>query len=340
MTRYVSDQNKVVMLLESGTYANADTTGITGSVAWIGQVTEHSVDDSENLIETRYLGTSTRNVQEFTDGPRDVTGTLTYNPANMRIPFYAIGSIIDTPSADKSFHLATEVASNVWGNAFISGTGLLKTPMSFTIEDSKQGVGTGKNFIRTVKGAIPNAVTVSSSQGEKVEVSVDYIGQTLAFSSGTSSTTSTVSGLTPFLWNDCSIVISGTTMDTVKSFDFEINNNLEAPHYLNGSRDISAPIPLNRDYTFTVTMDLDAEDTDLFYQDLFKDGGQFNCTLDMDRDVTAVGSQHAIFGMSGCRLVSIDAPTGIEGPGEATLEIRPQSVVGSCFDREPNYNPY
>lgn len=338
--RYISDQNKVVMLLESGTYADSTSTGITGSVAWIGQVTEHSIDDAENLIETRYLGTSTRNVDTFDDGPRDVTGTLTYNPANMRIPFYAIGSVVDTASADKSFHLVTEVANNVWGNAFVSGTGRLKTPTSFTIEDSKQGVGTGTNFIRTVKGAIPNTVTISSSQGEKVGITVDYIGQTLEFSSGASSTTSTNSGLTPFLWSDCSIVISGTTMDTVKSFDFEINNNLEAPHYLNGSRDISAPIPLNRDYTFTVTMDLDANDTDLFYQDLLKDGGQFNCTLDMNRDVTAVGSQHAIFGMNSCRLMSIDAPTGLDGPGEATLEIRPTSVVGSMFDREPNYNPF
>jgi len=340
MTRYVSDQNKVVMLLESGTYSNASTTGITGSVAWIGQVTDHSVDDAENLVETRYLGTSTRNFDSFSDGPRDVTGTLTYNPANMRIPFYAIGSIVDSASADKSFHLATEVETNVWGNAFISGTGVLRTPMSFTLEDSQQGVGTGKNFVRTINGCIPNAVTVSASQGEKVQVAVDYIGQTLTFSSGTSSTTSTISGLTPFLWSDCSVTISGTTVDTLKSFEFEINNNLEAPHYLNGSRDIAAPIPLNRDYALTATMDLDAEDIDVFYQDLLKDGGVFNCTIDMDRDVTAVGSQHAIFGLNNCRLMSIDAPTGIEGPTEATLEIRPQSVVGSCFDREPNYNPY
>jgi len=340
MTRFISDQNKVVMLLESGTYANGnDTTGITGSVAWIGQVTDNSIDDAENKIETRYLGTATRNFDTFDDGPRDVTGTLTYHPANMRIPFMAIGSIVDTAAGSKSFHLATEVSTNVWGNAFVSGTGALRTPLSFTLEDSKQGVGTGKNMIRTIGGCVPNTTTISATQGEKVQVAVDYVGQTLTFSSGTSSTTTTRSGLTPFLWSDCSITISGTTMDTVKSFDFEINNNIDAPHYLNGSRDISAPIVGNRDYTFTVTMDLDAEDADVLYQDLYKDNGTFNCTLDMNKDVTT-GSQHAIFGLNDCKITSFEAPSVVEGTTEATLEIRPKSVVGSCFDTEVNYNPW
>ncbi len=270
MARYISDQNKVVMLLESGTYGHSLTSGITGSVAWIGQVTEHTIDDAENKIETRYLGTATRNFDVFDNGPRDATGTLTYHPTDMRIPFYAIGSIVDTAAGSVSFHIVTEVETNVWGNAFISGTGVLKTPNSFTLEDSKQGVGTGRNMIRTITGVIPNTVTISATQGEKVQVAVDYVGKTLTFSSGTSSTTSTRSGLTPFLWSDCTITVSGTTMDTIKDFSFEINNNLEAPHYINGTRDIAAPFGVNRDYTLTLTMDADAEDTDVLYQDLLK----------------------------------------------------------------------
>jgi len=45
MVRFISEQNKIVFLHESGTYAATSGNGV-----WLGQVIENSIDDSENKI--------------------------------------------------------------------------------------------------------------------------------------------------------------------------------------------------------------------------------------------------------------------------------------------------
>ncbi len=350
MARYISDQNKVAGIHESGTYAvqEAGAEGATGSVFWFGEVTEHSVDDAENKIEDRFLGTATRNFDNFIQGPRDVTGTLTFNAQDMRLPFWAIGSVVSVPSGtgadNHDFHVVTEIATNVMQSAFTSGTNVLSAPMSFTIEDSKQSPGTGRNFIRTINGCVPNTVTISATQGEKVSIVVDYIGQTLKTSSGTTTTLveTTGSSIRPYLWSDTSVTIATSGLDTVKSIEFEINNNIEAPHYLNGSRDIGTPFQLNKNYTLTLTMDLDGNEADFLYNEFYKGNGSFNTTLDFNADgqVAAAGSAHALFFMSGCIITSMENPSTVEGTTETTIEIRPQSVTGSAFEQTGNYNPF
>jgi len=332
MARYKADQNKVLGVYESGTYG---TIKDSGSTFWIGQVTDHSVDDQENPIETRYLGTATRNFDTMEQGPRDVTGTLTYNPQDMRLVGWAIGSV----SPDSTAHVATEINSDVWQSPFTSGTGQLTAPISFTIEDSKQAPGTGQNFVRTVYGCVPNSTTITASQGEKVEVVMDYVGQTLIHTSGATSSV-TESTVRPFLWSDCSLTVAGSTIDTAKEISLEINQNLEAPHYMNGSRDIAAPIPQNRDYTLNVTMDLDSNDAAMLYRQFYKGGSTFNAVFDMNNDVSAVGSQHAVFVMSGCYVTSMDNPSTNEGVVESTVEIRPESITGSFWDQTTKYNPF
>lgn len=339
MARYISDQNKVVLIQESGTYAVTSGNGV-----WIGEVTESSMDDVEGKIEDRYLGTATRNFNDFVAGPRDVTGTITYNTQDFRIPLWAIGSVVDSTAAGIDKHIVTENATNVIQNPFTSGANRLNNPMSFTIEDSKQSIGTGRNFIRTVKGCVPNIVTITATQGEKVSTEVQYIGQTLSFSSGTTtSVTETLgSNIRPYLWSDASIKVAGSTLSTVKEVTFEINNNIEAPHYINGSRDISVPIPMNKEYRLGLTLDLDGTDAAMLYNTLYKNNASFNAILDFNADgqVATAGSAHAIFTMSGCIITAMDNPSLNEGTNESTVEIRPKSVNGSVWDQLGKYNPY
>jgi len=139
MARFLSDQNKVLLLHESGTYSST-----SGNAVWLGEVTENSIDDTENKLEDRFLGTSSRSFGDYELGPRDVTGTLTYNAQNFRLPFWAIGSVVDSASGTTVSHTSTQVDTDVRQSAFTSGT--LNPPISFTIEDSKQSPGTGKNF--------------------------------------------------------------------------------------------------------------------------------------------------------------------------------------------------
>lgn len=335
MGRFIADQNKVVLLHESGTYANTSGNGF-----WIGQVTENTIEDAENKIVSRYLGTASRSLDSVELGPRDVTGTLTYNPQDMRIPFIALGSIVDT-SGTNSTHVVSEINTNSRLSAYTSGT--LNPPFSFTVEDSKQSPGTGQNFIRTVNGVVPNSVTLSSTQGEKVQCAVDYLGQTLTYSSGNTTSVTEVTN-TPYLWNHGTITVSGLVLDTAKDWSFEINNNVEAPHYVNGSRDISVPYPKNRDYTLTVTFDGDSssDKAKTLYNTLYKTNSVFNATIDLDADSSA-GSQHAIFALSGCRVTTMDIPSPLEGANEFTMEIMAEHVSGVSYDSTAAtalYNPW
>ncbi|GAG21716.1 unnamed protein product, partial [marine sediment metagenome] len=144
---------------------------------------------------------------------------------------------------------------------------------------------------------------------------------------------------TPYLWSDCTLTISGNTIQTAKDISFEVNNNLEAPHYLNGSRCIAAPFPQARDYTLTVTSDLTSPVGGSIY-DMYKDNVAFNCEFDLDADVVTTGSQHTVFFMSGCKIMSFEAPSTVEGINEVTLEIKPQTVIGSSYDSNGTWAPY
>ena len=253
------------------------------------------------------------------------------HPQDMRFAFWAIGSTTDGAAGSAVSHLVEENSTSSWQSPFTSGTDRLQAPISFTLEDSKQSPGTGANFIRTINGCVANTVTINATQGEKVSMDVDWIGQNLTHSSG-ASTSITEELNRPYLWSDCTLVVSGNTLETAKDISFEINNNVEAPHYVNGSRVIAAPFPGNKEYTLSVTADLSAPLADVLYTDLYKGNGTFNSTFDLDADVTA-GSQHTIFFMSGCKIMSMDVPSTTEGVSEYTMEISPQLVIGSSFDR-------
>lgn len=319
MGRYIQDQNKVAIFHESGTYGNP-----SGAAFWVGQVTENSIADEENKIEGRFLGASTRSFSTMDKGPRDVTDELTYNPQNMLMPFVAIGSVTDGASGTNVLHEATQINTDVQQSAFTSGT--LCPPRSFTLEDSKQSPGTGKNFNRTINGIVPNTTTITATQGEKVTVAVNNVGQTLTFSSGASSSI-TEDTSTPYLWSSVTVQVAGSEIQTTKEAVLEINQNIEQPHYLNGSRDISTPFPGNRENTFNLTIDLESTDGKMLYEDIYKANTEVNCVFDLNQDSTT-GSQHTIFTLSGARITSMENPSLNEGVTESTVEIKCEDVTG------------
>lgn len=334
--RFVTDTNKVGFFFESGTYGNPS--GIAGGIAqWPGEVTESALDDAENLLVDRFLGANTRSVAQWVGGPREITGTLTYHPTDMLLAFQGIGSVNDGGTAGHYTHDVNQINTNAWQCPFTSGTGTLNGPFSFTLEDSKTTAGSG--FIRTVNGVCLDKITISSKQGEKVEVSADWIGKTLTYSGGITTTTVINSGTTPYLWSNCAVTLSGLSATTAKEFSLEINQNLEAPHYLNNSRDISAPIPGPRENTLSVTLDLDSQVGNTMYE-IYKNNASFNSIVDMNADVTT-GSQHTIFFLSGCKVNTMDVPsTNDIGVNETTVEIVCPTIIGSAIDTIVKYNPW
>ncbi len=358
MGRFIGDYQKVVGSHESGTYAYAASgaDSVAGSTYWVGQVTDHSIDDAENYMEDRYMGTASPNFDTMDDGPEEVTGTLTFHPHDMRYMFYAIGSIVEVSGATltTATHGVSEINSNVRQTAYTSGTGRYQAPFSFTLEDSKQSAGTGRNFVRKVHGAVINTATLTLTQGEKATIDVDYTGQYIAPHSGTTTTlvnsgavVATAQQMTPYMWDDCILTMGGlgasvgSPMDTAKEIAFSVNRNITAPHYVNGSKVIAAPYNGKRDYTLDVTMDLDGLDSDWLYQQYYRGGSMFNAKLDLNADRIAIGSKHATFTMSGCRITAMDNPSNADvDTTETTVTVRPQSVAGSCWDRTHLYNPW
>ena len=335
MARYTNDQNAVIGIHESGTYAGS----IIGSTFWIGQVQSHDITDNEGIIDQRYLGTASRNIAQFIQGPRDVNGTLVYNPSDMRLIFWSIGSTRSVSGTSSTFAVQ-EIENNVRQSPYTSGA--LNPPISFTIEDSKTTAGTGQNFIRRIRGVVPNVTTLKASQGDKIEVNLEYLGQTLEHASG-ANTTFIALTRTPYLWNHTSMTLAGSSVDTAKEVEFVIDNSREGPHYLNGSRDISIPLNGNRNYTFNLTLDWEGIYAERLYRNFYKGGSTFNMTLDMNADNSA-GSQHTTFVLSGCIIEPTPGiPSPFEGISEATLTIKPTTVTGSewnSFLSGGIYGPY
>ena len=328
MARYAGDMNKVVLRHESGTYANAHGDGV-----WAGQVSTNSISDDENYIFDRYMGTNSRNYSDSNLGPQEVTGTLTYNIQDHRFPFWAIGSVVDTSGAT-SVHEAFEIATDVRQSAFTSGT--LNPPISWTLEDSKQAPGVGKNFVRTIQGCVIDEVRLSSSQGEKVTCEVDYVANKIVPSSGTTTAVTEIT-TTPYMWSNCSATVSGVDVLTATEVELVLNRNATGPHYVDSQREASVPVQENADYTFNLTIDLDSEIAMMLYN--FKQNNTaFNSVFDLDAD-SETGSQHAIYTMSGCIVAEMDPPSESEGLSSTTVEIRPQSVTAKSWDTFAAYNP-
>lgn len=333
MARFIGDNNELGIFYESGTYANP--TGTT--LIWPGLVQSHEIDENPNVIQIRYGNTGNRNVGTFVDGPLDYDGTLSLFPQDWRFVALALGSNVDAGSPSPYTHTISEVNS-ASGNAFTSGT--LNPFWSFTVLDSKRGPATGENFNRRIQGCIVNSLTLNGTEGEPISIEVSYMAQSGTFLSGALPTLPTAPTTRPYLWQDVLVHIpSGTVINEVKNFSWTINNNLERRHYLNGSRVASVPIPTNRDYELSLTIDATSERTNTLYNQYFLGGSTFNVLLAIN---ASTGSRSIFVTMSGCKMLDMSSPSTLDSaaPQEQTLTIAPQTCSATVDDDIQNYNPF
>lgn len=329
MAYYVGDQNQVVLFYESGTYASS-----AGTATWIGMVQSHTPKEDENVTTIRYAGAGTRNVSDFYNGGTSFGGTLEYYPQDWRFLKFALGSCVDTlpgsPTNLIALHAIRETNSND------ETLEIPNQPLpSFTIEDAQAGTVAGSNFIRTINGGIVDTMDIEFNEGEPVKVTVDYIGQSVTFSSGAASSV-TASTDTPYLWSHTQLEIpSGTTINNVKSVKMTLKNNIDARYYLDGTKNIGKPIPVNRDYEVSLDLTADEDQTKTFYNNYYLNGTAFNAML---KSVVTTGSQQIFIIMSGCRITAMDAPSKIEGVNEQSITIVPKSVAINVNDEIEKYN--
>lgn len=306
MGTYLAGDNYMAFRIESGTFAAA-----TGGSVWFGLVQEHSPDENENRTPTRYIGAGGRNVATHLNGPTEYTGTIRLYPQNAYLWAAAFGKIAVSGSPNY-LHTITE-----------SGN----TLPSFSFEDCHATPVANENFTRTYAGVSIDTLKISASEGEPVEVEFGYIAQTCVQGSGALPTVTAATDV-PFMWDDCALTISGGGFDgpitEMKSFDFEANNNLDAEHFLNNSRNIGQPIPGNRDYSFNTEHAFTIGTGGDVYERLFRGGSEFNCNLFMFR---TSGTDHIQIAMSGCKMTKCTQPTEIEGTEKQQWETTPESVT-------------
>jgi hypothetical protein len=321
---------------ESGIYANP--TGTT--LQRFGYVQNNNINEEVNVMPIRFAGGGTRDVSSFAPGPVDVDGTVTFFPQDWRSVFFAMGSVADAGSPSPYTHAIIAVNSNDT-NPFTSGT---NNPLvSFTLQDTHETTADGLAFKRTISGCVINSLTISATDGQIVNCEANYVGQSVVFSSGTA-TTLEARTTRPFVWSDMTVTIpSGTAIEPVKSFSLTINNNLQRPHYLNGSRVISAPIATTRDYAVDITVNANSSNTKTFYESYFigagvADGSEFNMMLSVN---ASTGSRDAYFVFSGCKLLDLNAPSqSTSDVQEQTLSIQPKTVTVAVNDEIFKYGPW
>lgn len=333
MSIYVSDQNKVLMLHESGTYANtSDTSGV-----WLGLVQSHDASENVNTQEIRYTGTASRNVGQFVNTSKDYEGALSLYPQDWRMLAFSLGSVVDAGSPSPYTHTISEANS---GQRNYATSGTLSPFVSFSIHESKKGSVDGESFIRTYKGCVADSLTISASEGEPVSCEVAYKAQSVTLGSKTTDIINIASEDTsrPYVFSDCKLHLpSGTVIQTLKDFSFSVNNNTEVKHYLNGSQTAAIIVPTSRDYELSVTMDSDSTKHKALWETYFQDGGTFNTMLEISQ---STGSEELFLIMSGCKLTEFSSPTPSEGIDEFSLTIKPQSVSANVNDFVERYNAW
>jgi len=327
MGRFIGDRNQHAFIFESGTYANVSGTG-----QWIGMVSSLEPNESTNVESVRYTGTDSRNVGKFVQTAKDYAPALTYNPQDWRLLGYALGTVVDT-GANPYTHTITEAVSCI-PNGFTSGTNC--PPMSFTVEDAKQCSGLGMNHIKTFNGCVVDSFTITSSEGGIIETEAATIAKESVYTSG-AVTAITETALRPFIHADSKWTLGGTNFNNIRDWNYNVSQNLNAPHYNNGSQEIDVPIPENRDHEIGMTVDSSTEWAKTFYEQYFQGGSIFNMELYIG---PTLGSRDLTLTYSGCSLTDMPDPSSSEGIQQWSLTINPQKVSGVVNDAIEKYNPW
>lgn len=333
MTLFTASNNQIGFFYDSGTYAVP--TG--AALQWIGQVNSHEINPNMNVFRRRYMGGGDRNVQQFVDGPKDFDGNLVYNPQNWKMLIFALGSNVDAGSPSPYSHTISEANGAGRYNAYTSGN--LNPFLSFTVEEA-QVYSAGSNVVRTASGCIIGDMAIRASQGGLVEVEINYVAQDVGFASG-AATTITEDTSRPFRFDDCLVHLpSGTTIPTTTDYNWNVNNTLDRKHYINGSRVLIQPTPTERNYGFDVTLDANAINYKSFYDQYFIGGSTFNAALAIAAADAGAGSRDMYMAMSGCKMVDMPTPLGVEGLNSVTLNIEPATCSAVIADTIQFYNPW
>ncbi len=242
----------------------------------LGAVQSISPGEKNNLIKIRTLG-GNRDYKTVMPGKFEISGSMEYylqGGAFLRQAFGEDTATTATIDSGPRILVAGSSYLHVMGSA--ASPGVNDFP-SFTLEftDYEDAGATGTaNLKRTYTGCRVNTLTISGSIDEPLRVSVDWMAKRVT--AGTADKTSaTEYTADPFIFYDgfvvctSAVATAGTPQSNfatsklcqVLSFDFSVNNNLEAGWYIAGTcgaydsaRSAKHIIPKGRDYDLKLNM--------------------------------------------------------------------------------------
>lgn len=339
MARYVSAQNQIVGLFESGTYASA-----SGNF-WPGLVQSHNITPSEGTFTVKYLGGIGRNVDMHVQGPKLWEGELVQFPQHFRFLAWACGSNVDAGSPSPYTHLISTIGNDVQ-TAFTSGA--INPFLSFGIEEVNPTPGDGTNQSRRLKGGIIDEWELAGEQGQILTETIRYIATSGTSFSGTIATinnfnygTSAVGSITdrPYIFSDTTLEIpGGTVWSPMTNFNLKVRNNLLNRHYLTGSRDAIASQPTLREIFLDLGMDGHSENMGSIYRTFYEGGSDFNGALRVN---ASTGSRENYIFLSGLHVLDpLEMPFPLEGINPWTIHLQAKAITGSIADLLQRYNPF
>jgi hypothetical protein len=279
--------------------------GGSGTTQWFGLVQEHVPDENENREPIRYSGGADRNVDIFLDGATNYRNSIPFLMQTGKFIGAAFGKVA-SDSGTKWTHTITE-----------SGT----LP-SFMVEEALESV-TNEHIIRTHSGCTVDVLEISGEEGGPIMCSVDYIAQGSAQTSGTKTVVNAATDK-PYMWSMVKLEGSGSSFDgsfnELKTFTFRLSNGLDPDNYMDNTRSIAQPTPLERDYEFNMDMNTAHGTGGEIYDALYRAGSEINFDLWIFR---TSGTDHFQIWMSGCKTLDCDLPQPHIGKVEMTWVTQP-----------------
>jgi len=242
---------------------------VYGSAATIDQplglVQSINPTATNNLIKVRTLGGS-RDYNNIIPGKFEVSGSFEYLLQGGAFLRQAMGedtSLTATVDSGPSVHT---------GASYLHVMGSAASPLaddfpSFTLEfaDDESTAGT-YNLKRVYNGCRVNSLSMAATVDDAVKISCDWIGRSVEISTAAASSVSDDT-VDPYVFYQGRVFVQGTAVTAysedldaahiceVNSFDFSVNNNLEAAWYISGTCDahqnvraLKNLIPKGRDY--------------------------------------------------------------------------------------------
>ena len=201
---------------------------------------------ANNFIKVRGLGLG-RNVNSSVLGGFDVSGTVEVIVDDFNFYQYGIGAErAGAGSVADPFEI--QEVENI-------GYSAGQFP-SLRLEIGSEG-GANDDTV-DITGVVVNDFTLNANVGEAMTASINFVGQTVV--TGTSLAAFTASTTKPFVFQEGTVDINGESFDAM-SFSLTVAQNLKVDHRDLGSRFIKQPTTGVRDYTFSLTVRRNFDDT-------------------------------------------------------------------------------